>query len=902
MAKRLVCFVLDTSASMNQVCSIEEGGMSYLDVAKAAVEHFVKLRGRDPNVLKMERFFLVCYEENFEVVSGWKENLVQLMEELKYLRAVDTDSNLKRSLQKAYEQLNQFRVKERIDNYGFGRRPWFLKNSIVILITDGVQDPLLDDSIFDNVKKKDLFLATSPFPPCLFFPLFHLFLIFRFAFEIKLLEEENMNELTKEVYRWDQRLFTLHLQIPSVQYREKGVGEGEKKRKKQLERVCEKTGGQLFTCTSLKCTLQMVEQIHSKFTREGVVVHFEALSPSPPTFTSPFSSSILLPPLSKNSVYWWPLPENFLLPAQHFLSSFPLDYNSSFNSNLNSSESLSSLDVKFRRLRELLVRRTANPKLFFSTSPLPSLKCNLLEGFPVDKYQVEASSPLSEALLKLPTATTWPVFQGGTLNHPPPPSSPSSPPQGRGEAIGFLRASKTKSVVHFYVLPYNFGVLFGLLEELLKSHGKGSVSLKPKWKSDFENNYLSSLPFYYLSPLRSALKQFTMRHSLSLLPLSLSLPDNLDSLFSHSISLFLNSLDSLPSSSLPTHSSLSSSSFRKRKRSTTSPNITTTNYNSFEFSHPTDISGGGVEGEKVVSGGREEGREEKERKEEKERREEKESKVEFGTDASEGFDNLLGGLSSTLGASEAHPLFSSFSKTKNNIFNVERKHLLQHIHLLSSSFLPFDGSFRRGEGKEEEEELKHNQSVAQMGNYHEFLFKQEKLRSLEQNSPLDKKQFFGNPFRSVEKVASRLKGKIALDETFEQQQQESPKTITSSSKTSFNKQTPIRQQQQQQQQLQQQQVFHLPSPELSPPSPSEFQQQHNLPITQSLQNSNQANEGIKMECLKLIRDARSNQDTQTLFSKLSLLTGNKTPIIKELLAHAQRFKKLNLVQQLTQLL
>ena len=133
--KRNISFVIDTSASMNQIC---EGGMSYMDVAKAAIEHFIKIRGRDPNMIKLDKYFLISFEERFGVISGWKENFINILEEIKYLRALDKN-NLFLSIQRAFDQINQFRIPTKIDNYGMGRKPWFLKNSVVILITDAKQ-------------------------------------------------------------------------------------------------------------------------------------------------------------------------------------------------------------------------------------------------------------------------------------------------------------------------------------------------------------------------------------------------------------------------------------------------------------------------------------------------------------------------------------------------------------------------------------------------------------------------------------------------------------------------------------------------------------------------------------------------------------------------------------------
>jgi hypothetical protein len=66
--KMLVAFVVDTSGSMNQR---EGGGLRLVDLAKAAVEHFLKLRARDlalagrpsPDLRYSDRYFLLTTEE-----------------------------------------------------------------------------------------------------------------------------------------------------------------------------------------------------------------------------------------------------------------------------------------------------------------------------------------------------------------------------------------------------------------------------------------------------------------------------------------------------------------------------------------------------------------------------------------------------------------------------------------------------------------------------------------------------------------------------------------------------------------------------------------------------------------------------------------------------------------------
>jgi hypothetical protein len=61
----LLVFVIDTSASMNQRSA---QGITLLDCAKAAVEHFVKIRGRDP-ATRNDRYFLVTCEEGITAIK-----------------------------------------------------------------------------------------------------------------------------------------------------------------------------------------------------------------------------------------------------------------------------------------------------------------------------------------------------------------------------------------------------------------------------------------------------------------------------------------------------------------------------------------------------------------------------------------------------------------------------------------------------------------------------------------------------------------------------------------------------------------------------------------------------------------------------------------------------------------
>jgi integrator complex subunit 6 len=63
--------------------------------------------------------------------------------------------------------------------------------------------------------------------------------------------------------------------------------------------------------------------------------------------------------------------------------------------------------------------------------------------------------------------------------------------------------------VNLYVLPYNFPELFHLLDELM-NRAKGVPS--PQWKVNFDC-YMRNLPYYYVAPLRLALKHMNVHNA-----------------------------------------------------------------------------------------------------------------------------------------------------------------------------------------------------------------------------------------------------------------------------------------------------------------------------------------------------------------------------------------------------
>ncbi|XP_056418012.1 integrator complex subunit 6 isoform X4 [Hyla sarda] len=176
----ILLFLLDTSASMNQRTYL---GTTYLDIAKGAVETFMKLRSRDP-ASRGDRYMLVTLEEPpYGIKAGWKENHATFMNELKNLQAVGLTS-LGQALRTSFDLLNLNRLVTGIDNYGQGRNPFFLEPAIIIAITDGSKL-----TTTGGVQDELHLPLNSPLPG---------------------------SELTKEPFRWDQRLFALVLRLPGA--------------------------------------------------------------------------------------------------------------------------------------------------------------------------------------------------------------------------------------------------------------------------------------------------------------------------------------------------------------------------------------------------------------------------------------------------------------------------------------------------------------------------------------------------------------------------------------------------------------------------------------------------------------------------------------------------------------
>ncbi|KAK6298655.1 hypothetical protein J4Q44_G00301650 [Coregonus suidteri] len=461
----ILLFLIDTSASMNQRTYL---GTTYLDIAKGAVEIFMKLRARDP-ASRGDRYMLVTFDDPpYGVKAGWKENHCTFMSELKNLQASGL-TTLGYALRAAFDLLNLNRLVSGIDNYGQGRNPFFLEPSVIITITDG--NKLTHTSgVLDELHLP----LNSPLPG---------------------------SELTKEPFRWDQRLFALVLRLPGAAVADSEQLGSVPTDESAITQMCEVTGGRSYCVQTQRMLNQCLESLVQKIL-SGVVIDFEKTGPDPPLVGEDGVVDTIRPMLSFSPHPWhschkliyvrpnpktgvpvghWPIPESF----------WP-DQNS-----------------------PTLPPRSAHPMVHFTCVDCEPM---VIDKLPFDKYELEPS-PLTQYILERKSPhMCWQVFVNSSGKH-----SDSSQP------FGYLKASTTLTCVNLFVMPYNYPVLLPLLDDLFKVH-----KLKPnlKWRQAFEI-YLKTMPPYFLLPLKKALRMMGAPNLIS---------DNMDSGLSYSVISYLKKL------------------------------------------------------------------------------------------------------------------------------------------------------------------------------------------------------------------------------------------------------------------------------------------------------------------------------------------------------------------------
>ncbi|XP_063490364.1 integrator complex subunit 6-like isoform X2 [Symphalangus syndactylus] len=402
----ILLFLIDTSASMNQRTDL---GTSYLDIAKGAVELFLKLRARDP-ASRGDRYMLVTYDEPpYCIKAGWKENHATFMSELKNLQASGL-TTLGQALRSSFDLLNLNRLISGIDNYGQGRNPFFLEPSILITITDG--NKLTSTA---GVQEELHLPLNSPLPG---------------------------SELTKEPFRWDQRLFALVLRLPGVASTEPEQLGSVPTDESAITQMCEVTGGRSYCVRTQRMLNQCLESLVQKV-QSGVVINFEKTGPDP-----------------------LPIGEDGLMDSSRPSNSF-----------------------------------AAQP--WHSCHKLIYVRPNSKTGVPVGHWPIPESFWPDQNLPSLPPRTSHPVVRFSCVDCEPMVFVTSSGKYNElGYPFGYLKASTTLTCVNLFVMPYNYPVLLPLLDDLFKVH---KLKPNLKWRQAFDS-YLKTLPPYYLLPLKKALR------------------------------------------------------------------------------------------------------------------------------------------------------------------------------------------------------------------------------------------------------------------------------------------------------------------------------------------------------------------------------------------------------------
>uniref|UniRef100_A0A672YLY1 VWFA domain-containing protein n=1 Tax=Sphaeramia orbicularis TaxID=375764 RepID=A0A672YLY1_9TELE len=430
----VLLFLIDTSASMNQRTHL---GTTYLDIAKGAVETFMKLRGRDP-ASRGDRYMLVNFEDvPFGIKAGWKESHATFMTELRNLQATGL-TTIGQSLRTAFDLLNLNRLVTGIDNYGQGRNPFFLEPAIIIAITDG--NKLTSGG---GVQDELHLPLTTPLPG---------------------------SELTKEPFRWDQRLFALVLRIPGSASVEPEPLGGVPPDDSPITPMCEVTGGRSYSVFSQRMLNQCLESLVQKI-QSGVVINFEKTGPDPPPLEGKDmgSTSLLLkPPLMKSGPQPWHCCHKLIYVRPNPKTGVPIGHwpiPEAFWPDQNS---------------PTLPPRSAHPHVRFSCLDAEPM---VIDKVPFDKYELEPS-PLTQYILERKSPhTCWQVFVCNSAKY-----------SDLGQPFGYLKASTALNCVNLFVMPYNYPVLLPLLDDLIKVH-----KFKPtiKWRQSFEN-YLKTMPPYYI--------------------------------------------------------------------------------------------------------------------------------------------------------------------------------------------------------------------------------------------------------------------------------------------------------------------------------------------------------------------------------------------------------------------
>ncbi|XP_037724063.1 integrator complex subunit 6 [Drosophila subpulchrella] len=468
----IILFLVDTSSSMCQKAYVNGVQKTYLDIAKGAVETFLKYRQRTQDCLG-DRYMLLTFEEPpANVKAGWKENHATFMNELKNLQSHGLTS-MGESLRNAFDLLNLNRMQSGIDTYGQGRCPFYLEPSVIIVITDGGRY-----SYRNGVHQEIILPLSNQIPGTKF---------------------------TKEPFRWDQRLFSLVLRMPGNKIDERVDGKVPHD-DSPIERMCEVTGGRSYRVRSHYVLNQCIESLVQKV-QPGVVLQFEPLLPKEAGASTTSGGSAGTGSISLTSgadpppdIVFQPVKKMIYVQKHITQKTFPIGYWPLPEPYWPDSKAIT------------LPPRDAHPKLKILTPAVDEPQ--LVRSFPVDKYEIEGCPLTLQILNKREMNKCWQVIVTNGMH-------------GFELPFGYLKAAPNFSQVHLYVLAYNYPALLPILHDLIHKYNMSPPNdLMYKF-----NAYVRSIPPYYCPFLRKALVNINVPYQL----LQFLLPENVDNYLSPTI-------------------------------------------------------------------------------------------------------------------------------------------------------------------------------------------------------------------------------------------------------------------------------------------------------------------------------------------------------------------------------
>ncbi|KAI8612252.1 hypothetical protein BC830DRAFT_1171237 [Chytriomyces sp. MP71] len=442
-------FVVDTSASMNQVFS---HGLSYLDVTKSGIEHFFKAGVKAVlssaslhweqwrSDRKQNKYVLIDYSDPpFCLKAGINDTIPSLLNELKSLSATDM-SNPGQAFHAAFEYINAYRFQAGLETLGKGRYLNNIEPTLFLWFTDGGNFSVVDRGgsgrCFVNNKLQIPGLKTPG----------------AFAYF--------------EPFRWDQRMhtFLLHPEGKAVH--------------PEVAAMSNASNGDVYAIWS---------KDHMKRCIENAMGTQKPPHPDvfPQSATATFSSITLqMEELSETSVEPRRVFRLNVFP-QADQNTFPLPEQYWVSRELNSPVELLFGNAEFPILS------------YLATNLSHSIPIN----FPYDRFSIdqqhwgELLRLAAEKARHTTAGLCWTIYAKNSGRTP-----------GLGEPIGFFKITTNVAkgnVVMMYLLPYNFPRLFRIIDRLNKN-----PEMKQSLPSTIINEfraYLAECPPYYHAKLRLVL-------------------------------------------------------------------------------------------------------------------------------------------------------------------------------------------------------------------------------------------------------------------------------------------------------------------------------------------------------------------------------------------------------------